>query len=324
MFKLAHIALPTNQTRDLSAGRLSHVTCLHPVIETFLDFSTPCVYPEHFLSASWKATKAHSVFKFHFIAWHSLSSSSSVDYSVNPRSKPANKATPTELWNCLEQANMALLALYAKLPLQSDSWSIRLLDLDPVPGRMGYEEIPLTGRLRVASLSTSPKLNALSYVWGKSGHSHEMIVCNGVAIPLTSNCFNALHTIRRIYGPVTIWVDSMCINQEDNAEKSGQLAFMSYIYTWAQAVYIWLGEGTNQTDRAISDLMDVTVATSYLLDSSWMGTPRLRVLAHANQSIFVVKVICFLLRRSFARSKPTLVWRTHSPQPKKPISVSAN
>jgi len=198
---------------------------------------------------------------------------------------------------------MALSALYSRLPLQSDSWTIRLLDLDPVPGRMEREKIPLTGKLRVASLSASPKFNALSYVWGNSGHSREIIMCNGVAIPLTSNCFNALHTICRIYGSVTIWVDSICINQEDNVEKSSQLALMSYIYTWAQAVYIWLGEGTRQTDRAIEDLMDITVATSYLLDSSWMGTPRLRVLAHTNQSVFVVKVICFILRRSLARSK---------------------
>jgi hypothetical protein len=71
-----------------------------------------------------------------------------------------------------------------------------------------------------------------------------------IAIP--SNCHAALCQIRKHFGAVTIWTDSICINQADKLEKVDQIPLMKDIYTSAETVYIWLGDGNDQSARAIS------------------------------------------------------------------------
>lgn len=135
--------------------------------------------------------------------------------------------------------------LYDILPL-TDPKCIRVLDLEAGPS-----SAPLHGTLRVVDLETSPKFTALSYVWGKSGSIQHTILCNGVDVPVTESCHEALCALRRIYGAVTIWVDAICIHQDNDKEKEVQIPLMNEIYTWAQAVYVWLGPGTDQSDKAI-------------------------------------------------------------------------
>jgi hypothetical protein len=53
---------------------------------------------------------------------------------------------------------------------------------------------------------------------------------------------------------MTIWVDAVCINQQDLKEKERQLKLMADIYSLARQVYIWLGEGTHESDAAIEYL----------------------------------------------------------------------
>jgi hypothetical protein len=48
-----------------------------------------------------------------------------------------------------------------------------------------------------------------------------------------------------------IWIDAVCINQEDVAEKSSQVAMMDQIYSAAQNVIVWLGINDWHTTAAI-------------------------------------------------------------------------
>lgn len=48
-----------------------------------------------------------------------------------------------------------------------------------------------------------------------------------------------------------IWIDAICINQQDLAERSAQVTIMGDIYRTAQMVAIWLGPNQNQADEAI-------------------------------------------------------------------------
>ena len=49
-----------------------------------------------------------------------------------------------------------------------------------------------------------------------------------------------------------LWVDAVCINQNDSTEKSRQVAMMSIIYKSARRVICWLG----QADESIGDAME--------------------------------------------------------------------
>lgn len=139
--------------------------------------------------------------------------------------------------------------LYAILPLSIAHRSIRLLDLDA-----GSDDAPLSGRLRVTSLASSPRFTALSYVWGGYSDPRDTISCNdnSCAIDITSNCRDALLAARRRYGAVTIWVDAICINQGDDAEKVVQIELMNEIYTWAHTTLVWLGKGDVFSDVALT------------------------------------------------------------------------
>ncbi|TGJ85572.1 hypothetical protein E0Z10_g3198 [Xylaria hypoxylon] len=69
---------------------------------------------------------------------------------------------------------------------------------------------------------------------------------------VTDNCVAALHHLRDKLGSFTIWVDAICINQSTKDEKPQQIPLMGSIYQGAEKVYIWLGEGSAATGRAMS------------------------------------------------------------------------
>ena len=48
-----------------------------------------------------------------------------------------------------------------------------------------------------------------------------------------------------------IWIDAICINQNDEREKANQISLMQDIYSTTNPTYIWLGEGNPGTDEAM-------------------------------------------------------------------------
>ncbi|CVK94221.1 uncharacterized protein FMAN_03412 [Fusarium mangiferae] len=135
--------------------------------------------------------------------------------------------------------------VYDNLPLAQGSQCIRVLDVhksDPA------DSDRLTGTLRTVDLRALLKFTALSYVWGQG--SYHKIACNGCDINITQSCYEALTSLRESCQSLTIWVDAICINQEDNSEKEQQIVLMGSIYALAEIVYVWLGVGNMETDQA--------------------------------------------------------------------------
>ena len=48
-----------------------------------------------------------------------------------------------------------------------------------------------------------------------------------------------------------LWIDAICLNQEDDEEKSKQVPRMSDIYSLAEEVIFWLGRNPPGEDEAI-------------------------------------------------------------------------
>ncbi|KAI0885988.1 heterokaryon incompatibility protein-domain-containing protein [Annulohypoxylon maeteangense] len=164
--------------------------------------------------------------------------------------------------------------LYSNLPL-GDNRTIRLLDLNDLPSKSDNDETPLSGTLRVVSLATKPRFTALSYVWGTFSIPHadtlelRHSVGQDIKLGISTNCRDALRALRRRYGGLRIWVDAICINQDDEAERSSQINLMEDIYSWATVVYAWLGPSTDASDRVMDwarqlakhDFLNVAFAT---------------------------------------------------------------
>lgn len=49
----------------------------------------------------------------------------------------------------------------------------------------------------------------------------------------------------------TLWIDAICINQDDHEERNQQVQMMSRVYTRAKEVCIWLGEDSDESKTAI-------------------------------------------------------------------------
>jgi hypothetical protein len=141
--------------------------------------------------------------------------------------------------------------------LSSALREIRLLEL-----QAGGHDEPLQCRLFTASLSRNAEYNALSYVWGDYASSSTFeptILLDGKSFVVTPNLHVALLHLRPSAGSnsMRLWVDAVCINQNDSIERNSQVAMMQDIYASAAQVTIWLGEEDEDSDTAFDSLHTV-------------------------------------------------------------------
>lgn len=130
------------------------------------------------------------------------------------------------------------------VPLRSDN-EIRLVKLSPAKF---YE--PITCTLVHAPLcSTHHPYEALSYAWG-CAEDQVLIKVNGKPFSVTHNLNTALRYLRkeRKDNETTLWIDAISINQNDEREKTIQVALMTKIYRWAYQVIAWLGPAGDNSD----------------------------------------------------------------------------
>jgi hypothetical protein len=148
-------------------------------------------------------------------------------------------------------------------PLPRGARAIRLLDLHPA-----YEkQAQIQCRIRDANLDDGPSYKALSYVWGNPEVAMPIIV-NGGTYYVTENCHAALQRLRNT-DQSCVWVDAVCINQEDDQEKSAQIPLMREIYSAAEEVIVWLGK--SKADWKTGDEMDEDLAFGLIKDLSRFG-----------------------------------------------------
>lgn len=95
--------------------------------------------------------------------------------------------------------------------------------------------------------------DALSYTWGTPEKRHELWIGNS-CLPISENLRAALLMLRDADLTRVIWVDAICINQDDVKERNHQVHIMKRIYSKAASVVVWLGP-ENQSSRAAMDLI---------------------------------------------------------------------
>jgi hypothetical protein len=88
---------------------------------------------------------------------------------------------------------------------------------------------------------------ALSYAWGGIERRHEIMV-NGSRMTVTKNLYLALRYLRCQEQDRILWIDAICIDQDNDKERGHQVRQMASIYNEAERVIIWLGLATYDTD----------------------------------------------------------------------------
>ena len=136
------------------------------------------------------------------------------------------------------------MKLYPDLNLQSKQ--IRLLEI-----QQGVFSDEILCSLSTAVLAEKPQYDALSYVWGEN-HAKKPIIVDGIPVRVTENLDAAIRHLRRLDKSMLIWIDALCINQENTPERNCQVAMMGDIYRGAQEVFAWLGNLDAETGKVLS------------------------------------------------------------------------
>ena len=95
---------------------------------------------------------------------------------------------------------------------------------------------------------------AVSYTWAEeSGDSSECcrVFVNSVPFPVTRNCERALKRVRERPLRAFVWIDAICIDQSNDAERGHQVRLMPDIYSRAKTVLVYIGEGDDNITSAL-------------------------------------------------------------------------
>lgn len=129
---------------------------------------------------------------------------------------------------------------------------VRLAVLDPAAGETTPLSCSIIQRRRTAQIMD---YIAVSYVWGKLEFSQTLeIRCNGDTsyLKITPNVDTLLRRFRVSNKPRYLWIDAVCLDQENEIEKAQQIPLMGRIYEEAKSVFIWLGPENHMTQMAFA------------------------------------------------------------------------
>ncbi|KAF7194375.1 Ankyrin repeat domain-containing protein 17 [Pseudocercospora fuligena] len=105
------------------------------------------------------------------------------------------------------------------------------------------------------SLLDAPKYTALSYTWGRP--DRDCSIDLGMhACPVRKNLLGFLRQAASSprHSHELFWIDALCIDQDDQAERTHQVGLMSMIYRRADYVLVWLGPAHGNSKEALRGL----------------------------------------------------------------------
>ncbi|KAK8023704.1 HET-domain-containing protein [Apiospora rasikravindrae] len=154
-------------------------------------------------------------------------------------------------------------------PLDIESLEFRLLLL-----QAGEGDEPIKCQLVHASLKEGadrPSYETISYCWGDPAQTAGIFV-DGLEMEVPLSARRVLQRMRKYDADRTLWIDAICINQNDVAERGQQVALIKDIYSKTEQCLIWLGEGDGEATTYCDAVFDSVYGhaehvTSNLADS---------------------------------------------------------
>lgn len=154
---------------------------------------------------------------------------------------------------------MGSLPSYTYEPLDRETDSVRMLHFVPAPP----DDDRIYCELEPYPISQCPPYIALSYTWGPNNPSHE-IVLHGALFLVRENLWLVLQRLQNLGTDIPVgtpmlrqkmcdcfWIDAICINQEDDLERSYQVNRMGKIFSTTRFAVVWLGKEDNIFNTAV-------------------------------------------------------------------------
>ncbi|KAK8129031.1 hypothetical protein PG984_010139 [Apiospora sp. TS-2023a] len=119
-----------------------------------------------------------------------------------------------------------------------------------------------------------PSFEALSYAWGSLNLTARVVAYDRFEEPtapqpalvieserrklrIGENLHEALLYLRLPDEPRVLWIDALCINQDNFEERGHQVACMAHIYSRARKVIAWLGPEYDNAAKALQGLAQI-------------------------------------------------------------------
>ncbi|CCC09834.1 hypothetical protein SMACR_03390 [Sordaria macrospora] len=206
-------------------------------------------------------------------------------------------------------------------PLPDPNTTIRLLEICPGYNHSDTEDLYCTlyttSIISSSSSSSPPPHTALSYAWGEGTKSRRIRILsqsqfqtlkenhhdpdkgslsqdlykNASFLSITPPLDTCLRTLCRFncrWGPThppALWIDQICINQDDDEEKGFQVALMKEIYSLADKVLVWLGPDADACDEVMQGLAAMGYLTMHH-SGGVLGGPPMNWVPNPDEALF--------------------------------------
>lgn len=91
---------------------------------------------------------------------------------------------------------------------------------------------------------------AISYTWGDATPVRQLVCSDGQLLSLSSTLSDLFDVLVRKQRSFTIYVDALCIDQNDPVEKANQVRLIGNVYSRAEDVMVWLGPADERSQKA--------------------------------------------------------------------------
>lgn len=187
------------------------------------------------------------------------------------------EAKMQNLWSSLTNSAGRLVDLssrrnnnrvYEYFPLHYVESDFRLLHVQPAEDATA----PVVCSLSSANLYVDPPpvYETISYAWGTSIRRNQITV-GSARIIVPESCLEAIRQVRLPNRVRTVWIDAICINQNDHEERAQQVRIMGDIYRRSCGNLAVLGHDDPDVPLALDDLKgvleDMYEETDYMKNS---------------------------------------------------------
>ena len=147
-------------------------------------------------------------------------------------------------------------------------------------------------------LAVCPAFEAVSYCWSAASFTKHINIGQSTH-HVTEHLFEALKSMHLTLSTQWLWVDQICINQDDNDEKATQVGLMSQIYSKAQRAIVWLGVDSHESALAMEHVEGVAeLIKSYEFDEDFARSSPVELgFPHEDEQVW--PAFQYLLKRNY-------------------------
>ncbi|KAL8783756.1 MAG: hypothetical protein Q9195_009283 [Heterodermia aff. obscurata] len=213
---------------------------------------------------------------------------------------------------------------YRYNPLDEARQEIRLMTL--FPGSF-IDPILLSIQRKPLTTTQIPSFEALSYAWGNiSDRQHVFILKKSklaakwkkmtfsssgwTTLSVTSKLSEALRYIRYKEAPRVLWIDAVCVDQQNLNERGKQVLRMPDIYSLANGVIAWLGPESSSSALAMKTIVNMgsRITVDFEQDNIELTSDAYRSFEHFDESLQLDKEAYRAIRGLLHRSWFERLW----------------